>query len=274
LKFIVPPKFSVDEIKKAQTCLLEMACSVKDVLESESIQYSLFAGSLIGAHLYGGWIPWDVDFDLAVFDDDYDQALAHLKKKLPKKYLVHNEDIDPFYFASWARVKDSSTKVIYRQKHNLDNYFSRFHCLSLDIYRLKRGSFFQAKQDLRSEMQRFLEKKFNVGLINEKMLYRDYKSGLAILEKKFQNVDLRSEAEIVYDPVKLKGHCLYDDFFPGKILKFEESFFLAPCKPDNILKAIYGEDFKKVPVYSLRQPSLLKVIFNLKEEYWERSIAK
>ena len=274
LSFSAPPDLSFDKIVETQSSLLQMAELVKEALEAASIDYYLFAGSLAGAHFYHGWIPWDVDFDLAIFDDEYDRALEVLRNALPNQYIVHNSDNDPIYCASWARVKDLSTRVVYRNKHNLDNYFSRFHSISLDLYRLRRGSLNEARQTLSEEVQTFFAKKMNLGMIDESEYVYRVDSALEKINKKYFLENYGDNEETVFDPVKLKYLCSYKNFSPGTVLKFSGVNFASPNNPEKVLKSLYGDNFRKVPVFDDRLTSFLKVISNLPEKYWESNIVK
>ncbi len=56
---------------------LEMFKQVKCIFEANSIRYMICGGTLLGA-IGGGnghFIPWDDDFDVCIFEEDYERAV-------------------------------------------------------------------------------------------------------------------------------------------------------------------------------------------------------
>ena len=62
-------------MKQIQERLLSMAKSICGILENNEIPYMITLGTLLGAVRHGGFIPWDTDFDLHLFDESYDVKL-------------------------------------------------------------------------------------------------------------------------------------------------------------------------------------------------------
>ena len=99
-----------EEIK---TRCLAIAKDIDRVCTKYKIDYSLCGGSVIGAHLYQGFIPWDDDIDLMMTRENYDRFLrAYKKKGNPAYHLRHfltdGTDNVPALF---ARVEDTGTAV-------------------------------------------------------------------------------------------------------------------------------------------------------------------
>ena len=64
------------EIKKIQQCCLEIVKDIDRVCRKHGIRYSLCGGSVIGAHLYQGFIRWDDDIALMMTRVIYDRFLS------------------------------------------------------------------------------------------------------------------------------------------------------------------------------------------------------
>lgn len=99
-----------EEIK--QRCLA-IAKDIDRVCTEYGISYSLCGGSVIGAHLYKGFIPWDDDIDLMMTRENYDRFLkVYWKKRNPQYHLRHflTDGVQnlPTLF---ARVEDTETSV-------------------------------------------------------------------------------------------------------------------------------------------------------------------
>lgn len=70
-------KLSLKEIQKEETKMLKILAHFLDEI---GIDYSIWAGTLLGAVRHGGFIPWDDDIDLAIRRPDYDRLIEYLKR--------------------------------------------------------------------------------------------------------------------------------------------------------------------------------------------------
>ena len=60
------------------------------VLRKHKIIFWVDCGTCLGAYRYGGIIPWDNDIDLAILQEDFDNAKQALNELDPKKYSVQD----------------------------------------------------------------------------------------------------------------------------------------------------------------------------------------
>ena len=100
------------ELSKVQKRLLEMGKVIAGILEHNDIPYMITFGTLLGAVRHKGFIPWDDDFDLFLFDDTYEKAMVVLEKELPSDMFLENSKSEPLYFHSYAHVKHLVKKVL------------------------------------------------------------------------------------------------------------------------------------------------------------------
>ncbi|MBQ8179844.1 MAG: LicD family protein [Candidatus Methanomethylophilaceae archaeon] len=90
-------------MNETQTILLEMYKDIKSVLERNGIRFYSHFGTSIGAIRHNGFIPWDDDMDLLVWEDDLDRVRDALTTEL---------DGDKYYYNECP--SDSHPHIIYR----------------------------------------------------------------------------------------------------------------------------------------------------------------
>jgi phosphorylcholine metabolism protein LicD len=100
-------KNDINNIKAGQTKMLNMMKEFHKICVNNNIQYMLSGGSLLGTILYNGWIPWDGDFDLYIYEDDYDKLKKALINNLPKTMWFLDYLTEPNYKnKEMSKVKD------------------------------------------------------------------------------------------------------------------------------------------------------------------------
>lgn len=88
----------IDEnmLRQIQMIQLEMLEEVDRICKKCEIQYSIIAGTLLGAVRHGGFIPWDDDADVALLRTEYEKFRCAVKTEL---------DTSRFYFQDNRRTK-------------------------------------------------------------------------------------------------------------------------------------------------------------------------
>ena len=96
-----------------QKCCLGIVADVDRVCRENGIEYSLCGGSVIGAHLYQGFIPWDDDIDLMMTREHYDRFLSLYPKNAGEGYHLHHYSTDGTENlpALFCRVEDVRTSM-------------------------------------------------------------------------------------------------------------------------------------------------------------------
>lgn len=260
MEFPIAETITKDAVFLCQGKLLDMAKSIVNVFDQNNIKYIIFFGSLLGAVRHQGFIPWDDDFDLVVFDEDYMRAVNCLEKELPPRYKIHSRKIDPYYFHSWNRVKDTTIKVEFENQYHSHNALVDFSNLGVDIHCFKKLKLGEVNAYLRFEKQQFLLRKFEMGIISKS----DFDQGFdATSEQDFilpEHIEDKKNQTVFANVVGLNAPINFDDVFPLLDFKFVDQTFKGPVGFDNILKSIYG-DYNSLPKYQDRKPSLRKINF-------------
>lgn len=69
--------------------ILSLLSYIEEISNKHGIEYSLIAGTLLGAIRHEGFIPWDDDADVALLRDDYERLVQ----------AINDDDTHPYYKA-------------------------------------------------------------------------------------------------------------------------------------------------------------------------------
>ncbi len=106
------------ELRALQLKCLEILDLVHAICRRHDIQYSLCGGSVVGAYLYGGFIPWDDDVDLMMTRENYNKFVQICQQELPPHYSLINYRTSRKYPSLFSKVMDNSTTLV--QGENAD----------------------------------------------------------------------------------------------------------------------------------------------------------
>ena len=102
----------MEEIRKIQLKCLEILKIVDAICREKNIQYSLCGGSVVGAHLYKGFLPWDDDVDLMMTRENYNRFVKIISTVLPEGYSVHNYQLTNDFESTFTKIMNDNTTVV------------------------------------------------------------------------------------------------------------------------------------------------------------------
>ena len=236
-----------NELNKVQKRLLEMGKVIAGILEHNDIPYMVTFGTLLGAVRHGGFIPWDDDFDLFLFDDTYEKAMMVLEKELPSDMFLENSKSEPLYFHSYAHVKDLGTVTSCRLFPQ-DGLYSH-KGLSIDLYKAVPMKESELDKFIIPEHIKYLKKRMQIGSIGK----NEFEEKIAMLNDRITNIEPNISDKQIFGMSFPEPGMEVDKVFPLKKIKFEDTEFYAPSDSDSILKGFYG-DYMKLPPEKDRIP--------------------
>ena len=102
-------------IRQLQLRCLIIFDIVEEICREHDIKYSLCGGSVVGAHLYKGFLPWDDDIDIMMTRDNYNKFLEVAEDNLPEGYSIinyQNSDYSTSLKISFTKIMDENTTLV------------------------------------------------------------------------------------------------------------------------------------------------------------------
>ena len=238
---------------KTQNRLLEMAKITATILEENGFRYFIAFGTLLGAVRHQGFIPWDDDFDMFLFDDEYEAAVECLRKNLPDDIIVHDRKSDDSYFAAWSKLRDKNSSI-FTALYPADNE-QKYTGINLDLYRLKTTKRSAVDAFIKRENIEFLVRKHDAGLMDNEEYSRKFTDWCAEYTDLIRKLDLEKleEDDDVFTFVIAVKKLEKEDILPLKRYQFEDFKFYGPNNADAFLKQAYGT-YMELPPYEKRRP--------------------
>ena len=244
-----------EEVARIQSRLLEMAIAVRDILEKRQIPYFLTYGSLLGAVRHQGFIPWDDDFDLYLFDDSYEEAMTALREELPEDMFLEYWETEPKFFHAWAHVKDVHSRTECEFFPHDGHYAHQG--ISLDLYKVKRMPFSSVASYRLGENIAYLDRRKEKGLIDPEEYDRKMKP---LLEKKETLQPSGDHHPVFATILPILETMEVSEVLPLRRYLFEGFEFFGPADADAFLTRRYG-NYMELPPVEARKPHYSSVKF-------------
>ena len=98
-------------LRELQLASLKMMVQFDKAMRENGIEYTLGAGSAIGAVVHGGFIPWDDDIDVLMDRKNYDKFLSLKDKILPENILYKDYFLNQDMKVLLGKLVDKSTTM-------------------------------------------------------------------------------------------------------------------------------------------------------------------
>ena len=103
------------ELRQLQLKCLEILDIVVKICTKHNIKYSLCGGSVLGAHLYKGFLPWDDDIDIMMTRENYNRFITIAEKKLPASFSIinyQNSDFSTTLGINYTKIINDNTTFV------------------------------------------------------------------------------------------------------------------------------------------------------------------
>lgn len=103
------------ELRELQLKCLEIFDIIDNICKTNNIQYSLCGGSVVGAYLYKGFLPWDDDIDIMMTRNNYNKFLKVAKTSLPNGFSIlnfHNLDFPKAFQFCYTKIVNDNTTLV------------------------------------------------------------------------------------------------------------------------------------------------------------------
>ena len=242
-------KYSPDgsPLRNLQMSLLDLLLVLDGICKEHGLTYFLMGGSALGAVRHQGFIPWDDDVDIALYEDDYKKLVKILLETESDKYVLHCRKTDFNYTFGFPkyRLKEGNLLGCFPPRGILYKYKG----YGIDIFCVSKHSYLRV----------WLCAKARAALLN--WMYRLKNAKMRRMVTKF-NWAVYDSVEILSFPLDLfkkkdeihyalgkgtyKFDMRYSEVFPVKYVPFEGVMMPVPGNADAFLTRIYG-DYMRLP---------------------------
>lgn len=122
------------DLKFIQNESLKILDVFDGLCKEHGINYSLSAGTLLGAIRHHGFIPWDDDIDVMMTREQYNKLLKIDNKDYPDGFFLQTYKTDRKYLNGFAKLINKKVPAFIKETEHMDIV----HGLDIDIFPMDR----------------------------------------------------------------------------------------------------------------------------------------
>ena len=258
-----------DKMKKTWQVELNILDEIDRICKKYSLTYFLVHGSLLGAVRHKGFVPWDDDLDIAMLRKDYDTFLEVAPKELKTPLSLHTMATETdIFWGGFAKIKNADTTAIpTRELTHEANLGIWVDVLPIDYCTEDERLFVKKQKKIRHCHRLFLAKiygkEFKRYADMNPWLWRCYR--LLSWFYSFANLSGRLNHAMQLYTDKSNDVAVFSGYYQHRrlsaklfsdtcMLDFEGRKVPAPVKYEEYLRALLGNDYRKLPPVEERKP--------------------
>ena len=107
-------------LRQLQLVELELLDEVHRICTKCDIHYNIIAGTLLGAHRHGGFIPWDDDADVALLRPEYERFRAACETELDtQRFYFQDHRNTPGYRWGYGKLRRKDTLFLREHQEHM-----------------------------------------------------------------------------------------------------------------------------------------------------------
>lgn len=101
-----------EKLRQLQLTQLEILEVFDQFCREHGLNYSLYAGSLLGAVRHKAFIPWDDDLDVCMSRDEYNRFIDLWERFPCAGYILQNKENSPEFWQSFSKIRKDHTTFL------------------------------------------------------------------------------------------------------------------------------------------------------------------
>lgn len=250
------------KVKQLQELQLKMMKIIHNICVEYKVDYYIIGGTALGSIRHKGFIPWDIDIDIAMTRQNYikfkDIAMTTLPPQMNyKDYTLEAEFFSPHALVEWEDSYIISAKDNHRRKIFIDIFPLDFAPNETKL-QIKQAQMIKWIDYIKSCKLLSKSDHLNVSFLKKMAfnLFRLFNPFINVdeinirIQKLMQMYNLEHNARYLCSMAShysYKKQCMPKNIY-GKptLMTFCDTEFYGPEKPHEYLKRIYG-DYMKLP---------------------------
>ena len=246
-------------LDKLHKCMVEIYLEIARICDKHRLLYFAVGGTLLGAVVHAGFIPWDDDLDIAMPRDDYDKFIAICRDELDSRFYLHHTSTDEDYWLPFIKVRRNNTVFLEEKRKKVKSHAGVYVDIFPFDYSLKKNTLsHKFKWRLITYLNNHINKKVTGNIVKSKsgiLLSKLFDCFSVKTLSKFRDKIMRS-----FDCSKRKlfvdlaggrrldnSYFNIEDIFPITELSFGSIKIKTPSNAEKYLLQLYGERYVVIP---------------------------
>lgn len=257
-------------IRNAQLAQLSIMDKIHNLCQKHQLTYYLIGGTALGAMRHKGFIPWDVDIDIAMPRKDYELFVYKYSEELAPHIRCNNFKNTKNYWQPHATAVLENSKLVLRYDE-LNGIDRKVYIDIMPLDNVPSNRFLRSYQKRTILFIRKIKKIKNIKyypsnskttrLMKKIIFLLLYPFSFKMLNNWLDKTMSMSKKNYGY-LCSMASHFSYDKqtfanevYGTAKLMDFEEKKYCVPSQIEYYLKRLYG-DYMKLPPISVQEEQM------------------